>query len=492
MTTIEASAIIPRLRDHPVIGSAPLSELEWIATHGYLRRLAAGEYVIRKGQDRGINGLWVILTGHLALYVDRGRGGGGRRKLAEWRGGEVSGVLPYSRITTAMGDGVVEAETDVWMVDSDYFPEMIKLCPELTAILVHVMLDRARQFTSVELRDEKLVALGKLAAGLAHELNNPASAMVRSTKVLGELLDQGEAAAHALGALGLSATEMAGLEALRAACLTAPPRTWSPLERADREEQLATWIEARGGDASLAAPLAETSVAIETLAGLTGVVPDRAIDVALRWIAGGCAVRTLRQEIERGATRVFELVSAVKGFTQMDRTTDAQPVDVATALGDTIILLRSKAASKSVSLVADIAPDLPRVQGVGAEMNQIWANLVDNALDAVGPGGHVAVNARREGNRLVVEVTDDGPGIPAELRERIFEPFFSTKDVGKGVGLGLDIVRRTLERHDGEIAVESRPGHTVFRVGLPAEGMRSSGRWSRASARIQTEPEQPS
>jgi len=127
------------------------------------------------------------------------------------------------------------------------------------------------------------------------------------------------------------------------------------------------------------------------------------------------------------------------------------------------------------------------VHGVGAELNQIWSNLVDNALDAVAPGGRVAIVARREGNRVVVEVEDDGPGIPADIRERIFEPFFSTKDVGKGVGLGLDLVRRTLERHDGEIELESRPGRTVFRVKLPAEGMRSGGRWSRSTSRIQIE-----
>ena len=489
MTTIETTGIIPRLQAHAVIGSAPLPELEWIAAHGYLRRFTAGEYAVRKGQERGINGLFVILTGHLALYVDRGPGGGGRRKLAEWRGGEVSGVLPYSRVTVSMGDGVVEADTEIWMVDSEYFPEMIRVCPEVTAILVHVMLDRARHFTSAERRDEKLVALGKLAAGLAHELNNPASAMVRSAQVLGELLDQGEAAAHALGALGLTEAQLSAIAAVRRTCQAGPVHTWSPLERADREDELATWIESRGGDVGLAATLAETGIALDVLEGLAGVVPDRALAVALRWIAGGCAVRSLRQEIERGAARIFELVSAVKGFTQMDRTPDAEPVDVGRALQDTLIVLRSKATSKSASLTAEVDPNLPAVQGVGAELNQIWSNLVDNALDAVAKGGHVAVRARQEGRHVVVEVTDDGPGIPAEIRERIFEPFFSTKDVGKGMGLGLDIVRRTLERHDGEIDVDSRPGRTVFRVRLPAEGMRSSGRWSRASSRIQVETE---
>jgi signal transduction histidine kinase len=478
MTTTEQQSIVQRLQQHATLGGAPLPELEWLAAHGYLRHFAAGEVVLRQG-DVPMDGLFALLTGHVAFYMDRGRG---RRKVVEWHGGEVTGVLPYSRVTVAIGDGIAEADSEVWMVDKVHFRELTRECPEVTAILVHVMLDRARHFTSANLRDEKLVALGRLAAGLAHELNNPASAMVRSAKALGELLDQGEAAARALGALGLSERQLADLDALHDACVAEPVRTWSPIERADREEALAAWIGSHGADAGLAAPLAETAVSLDAIRRLADVVPAGALDVALRWIAGRAAVRGLTEEIERAASRVFE---AVKGFTQMDRSPVAQPVDVGRGLRDTMIVLRSKATGKSVSLTAEVDPELPPVQGVGAELNQIWANLVDNALDAVGTGGRVAVTARREGNRVVVGVADDGPGIPAEVRERIFDPFFSTKDVGKGVGLGLDIVRRTLERHDGEIDVESRPGRTVFRVRLPAEGMRSTGRWSRATKRIQ-------
>ncbi len=481
MTATQQQPIVQRLRGHATLGGAPLAELEWLAARGSLRRFAAGDYVIKQS-DAALDSLMVLLTGHVVLYVSRGRG---RRKIAEWHGGEVSGVLPYSRVTVAIGDGVAEQDTDVWMVAREQFPAMIRECPEVTAILVHVMLDRARHFTSADLRDEKLMALGKLAAGLAHELNNPTSAMVRSAKALGALLDQGEAAARTLGALGLTDRQMADVEALQAACLAAPVGTLSPVERADREEGLAAWLAAHGADVEVAAALVDTAVTLEMLERLVSAVPAAALDVAVRWIASRCATRSLTEQIERGASRVFDLVSAVKGFTQMDRSPAAEPVDVGQGLRDTIIVLRSKAASKQAGLTADVDPDLPAVQGVGAELNQIWANLVDNALDAVGAGGRVAVAARREGKRVVVEVTDDGPGIAPEIRERIFDPFFSTKDVGKGVGLGLDIVRRTLERHDGEIDVESRPGRTVFRVRLPAEGMRSSGRWSRATSRIQ-------
>src|SRR5512146_3492098 len=160
MTATEQQAIVQRLREHATLGGAPLQELEWLAANGQLRRYAAGETPIRQGELAGLNGLMAVFTGHLVLYVKRGRG---RRKVAEWHGGEVSGVLPYSRITVAIGDGGAESDTELWLVDRDHFPEMIRECPEVTAILVHVMLDRARQFTSADLRDEKLVALGKLA-----------------------------------------------------------------------------------------------------------------------------------------------------------------------------------------------------------------------------------------------------------------------------------------------------------------------------------------
>jgi signal transduction histidine kinase len=483
MTTTDGASILTRLQAHATLGKSPPRELEWIAANGHFQRLAAGEFMVRQGQTAAM-ALFVLLTGHIVLYVARGRG---RPKVAEWHAGEVTGALPYSRIDVAIGDGVAEADTELWLVDRDRFPELIRECPEATAILVHIMLDRARYFNAAQLRDEKLVALGKLAAGLAHELNNPASAMVRSAKALLEMLDRGEAAARALGALGLTERQLADVDALRTACLAAPLRTWSPLERADREDALVAWIESHGADPALGASLVDTSVTEEGLDRLAAAVPPGTLDVALRWIASGSAQRGLTQEIESGASRVFELVSAVKGFTHMDRSPVSQPVDVGRGMSDSIIVLSAKARAKSISLKAEVDPDLPPVHGVGAELNQIWSNLVDNALDAVAPGGRVAIVARREGNRVVVEVEDDGPGIPADIRERIFEPFFSTKDVGKGVGLGLDLVRRTLERHDGEIELESRPGRTVFRVKLPAEGMRSGGRWSRSTSRIQIE-----
>jgi len=194
------------------------------------------------------------------------------------------------------------------------------------------------------------------------------------------------------------------------------------------------------------------------------------VRATVRWVAAGCTVRGLARDIERAASRVHALVTAVKGFTYMDHATAPEPVDVAKGLTDTLAVMAAKARGKSVSVTLKLPTDLPRVRGFGGELNQVWANLVDNALDAVSQGGRVMVTARTEGHKVVVSVIDDGPGIPADVKNRIFDPFFTTKPIGKGTGLGLDIVRRLVHQNDGLIDVESVPGRTEFRVALPVVG----------------------
>ena len=458
------SDLADRLKDHALLRAVPREQLAWVAAHGRLRRFAAGEVVSTTTQP--VEGLNVVLSGHMVIYVDRGTG---RRKVLEWRGGDIAGVLPYSRMVTPPGDTVAEEPTEVVTVDRQHFPEMIRECHELTEILVHVMLDRARHFTSSDLHDEKLVSLGKLAAGLAHELNNPASAVVRSAKTLADALAGADAAARALGAAGLTAAQLAAVDRVREVCLAARVESVrSPVEQADREDAIARWLEDHDADPAAAEPLAETAVSLAALDRLAEALDGEALAAALRWVAAGCTTRTLASEIEGAASRIYTLVAAVKGFTYMDRATVPQPVDIGQGLADTLAVLRAKARAKSVGVSVEVEPDLPRVQGFGGELNQVWANLIDNALDAVAQSGQVAVTAKREGRSVVVRVVDDGPGIPAEVRPRIFDPFFTTKPVGQGTGLGLDIVRRLVRRHDGEIDVDSRPGRTEFRVSLPA------------------------
>jgi signal transduction histidine kinase len=458
-----AEELLVRLRRHRSLAAAPGDELRWLATHGHLRSFDPGETASQKG--RPVDGLNIVLTGHVTFHIDRGTG---RKKVMEWRGGDVTGVLPYSRMQFSPGDALIEEPTQFITVPVEHLGALPSACPEVTAILVHVMVDRARVFNTSDLHDEKMVSLGKLASGLAHELNNPASAAVRSAKLLTERLVEAEKASRQLGAATLSGQELSVLERVRQICLATPvPSVRSPVEQADRVDAIAGWLERHEVDVSGAAPLADTSVTMEALDELAAALGADALQSALQWIVAGCGTRALALDLERSASRIYELVSAVKGFTYMDRPSVAEAVDLARGLGDTLAMVGSKAHSRSVAVSLELEPDLPAVRGVGGELNQIWANLIDNALDAAGRPGRVEIVARRGVNTVDVSVIDDGPGIPNDVRSRIFDPFFTTKPVGQGTGLGLDVVRRMVFRNSGEINVESRPGRTEFRVSLP-------------------------
>lgn len=455
--------LIEQLSQHQTLATAPREELEWLAAHGSLRHLDEGGILSPKGVV--VQALYILLAGRIAIYLDRGNG---RHKVMEWRAGDVTGVLPYSRMVTPPGDTVAQEPCTILALPRESMPEMIRACHTVTSILVHKMLDRARHFTSSDLHDEKMASLGKLSAGLAHELNNPAAAIERSAVLLEERLDEAERATRVLGASRLTDDQLQAIDQVKASCrYTAARGVLSPIERAEREEAISDWLEDHGLDADLAAALADTSVTFDALEAIASAVDGPALDAVLRWAAAGCSVRELATEIQDAATRISGLVQAIKGFTHMDQATVAEPVDLAYNLGNTVTILRSKARGKSASVSIDIEPELPRVRGFVGELNQIWANLIDNALDAISEHGRVTVSARRERQRVAVSIVDDGPGIPDEVRARMFDPFFTTKPVGKGTGLGLDIVRRLLTHNDAEIEVESAPGRTEFRVVLP-------------------------
>jgi signal transduction histidine kinase len=454
--------LVLRLAQHRTIGGAPPEEHAWLAAHGSLRRFDPGEVLAYK--ERPIEHLWIVLSGTFAILVDRGLG---PRQVAEWHGGDAGGLLPYSRMTTPPGDIVMSERSEIVMIGRQHFPELIRECPVVTAALVHVMLDRARVFTSSDLHDEKMTSLGRLAAGLAHELNNPASAAARSAKLLTETLVAAEAASRSLSLSGLTADQLRAIDDMRQMCVGGVAPMLTPIDRSDRESALASWLEEHGADPAASASLVDTATTIEGLNALAAEIGSDQFDIAMRWIAACCTSRTLASDIERAASRIHQLVGAVKRFTYMDRQQAPEAVDVWQGVRDSVALLAHKARSKAVTVVLDVQGDIPQALAIGSDLNQVWTNLIDNALDAVRESGHVTVTATRERQFVCVHVTDDGPGIPAEIRQRVFDPFFTTKPVGQGTGLGLDIARRLVRRNGGDIVVESRPGHTEFRVTVP-------------------------
>ena len=469
MTILELTTeeIVEQLKQHRSMKNVPLAELEWLAGHGKVRSYETGEFLVRAGMafdDSGM-GLSIVLAGSVTAQVDRGLG---PRKVITWQAGDITGMTPFSRATMASGDGVAEEPVVALSIAPSHFPALIRECPAVVELCVHVMLDRTRAFTSSDWQDEKIRSLAKLAAGLAHELNNPASAVARSAKLLSRGMAEADRAAEAICAAHLNEEQLAGIRRIRAACQAVPESSVaSPLDRADREDAIAHWLVAHGADTSAVSALADTAVTLQDLDELASVLPNSALDAALDWVAAGSEVRMLASDIERAGARIYELVAAVKGFTHLDRAYLPEPIDLELGLRDTLTVLASKVNARKATVTIDVAPGTPRVSALPSELNQVWANLIDNALDAVGPSGQIRVTARPLARYVVVRVIDDGAGIPSDVMHRIYDPFFTTKQPGQGAGLGLDIARRIVRSHKGDIEAESKPGRTEFRISLP-------------------------
>jgi len=458
-----AEHLIERLARLHGLSGIPRNELEWLVTHGRFGVHEAGKIIGPKGKR--INHLWIILSGKIAVRVDRGIG---PRLVTEWQSGDVSGMLPYSRMSGPPGDNYIEEKAELLAIDVNHFPEMIGKCPRFTAYTVHSMLDRARNFNTSDLQDEKMISLGKLSAGLAHELNNPASATVRNAKLLEGSLLQLNIAARALGALPLTQRQNKLIDETGAACLQKTgDRSMSPIQRADYQDKVSEWLQSRNLPADLEVPLADTFITIELLDKLAEILGEDSLEIPLKWLIASCHAQSLAGEIGHASIRIYKVVDAVKKFTYMDNLTEKTRADVVSSIQDTLDILIAKINSRKAEISLESAADLPAVHASGSDLNQIWFCLIDNALDAISDSGKINIKVSLEKERVKVRILDNGPGIEADIIAKIFDPFFTTKPAGLGTGLGLDIARRLLHRNHAEVAVRSRPGRTEFKVSLP-------------------------
>jgi signal transduction histidine kinase len=319
------------------------------------------------------------------------------------------------------------------------------------------------------------MALGKLSAGLAHELNNPAAAARRATATLREFIETVRGASLRLGRHPLSNEQREFIVAFEreAGKYQAPPEA-DPLVQSDLEERITEWLETHRVTESwkLAAVLAESGVETPKLDILSATLGEAALGDALTRITSLLTIGRLVGEIENSVTRISELVRAIKDYSYMDQA-PVQEVDVHQGLESTLTIL-SYRLKRGITVVRDYDPNLPRICAYGGELNQVWTNLMDNAIDAMEGKGELRVRTARELDRVLVEIADNGPGVPAEIQGRIFEPFFTTKGVGEGTGLGLDTACRIVRKHHGDIKLESRHGDTRFQVRIPIDQPRTT------------------
>lgn len=458
--------IFDRLREVPLFGELDDAHLRTVCEGASERRLAAGDRLFDEG-DAG-DSAYLITAGQVEIWkmVEN------RRVRLALRGeGHVIGEM--SLLEETPRTATVDALTDVELIaiPKNILDVLLDNSPAAARSIFGVLLDRWKS-TEVHLRQsQRMAQLGTLTAGLAHELNNPAAAVRRGAASLRDAARRHTESYARVALLGLDPSQTLELDHLIAqtegAVVNPPPL--DPISRADREEELAARMVEHGVNSAwnVAPELVDHLTSADEIDTIVATFGPRTAPAVLELVAASHALAAVLREVEEGASRLSGIVGALKSYSYLDRG-PVQQVNLRVGIEDTLLILGGKLSG--VTVRREFAPDLPTVDGHGSELNQVWTNLLDNAVDAVArtPNPTIVIRAFVENDDAVVEVLDNGPGIPPDVRGRVFDPFFTTKPPGKGTGLGLDISRSiVVEGHRGEMTVDSEPGRTVFRVALP-------------------------
>jgi signal transduction histidine kinase len=490
--------LVTALRGVEALNGLSDADYLWLAIHGTERKVGPGVLIFREGDPP--YGMNILLGGE--IHVRRRQSGNISLFIA--RIGQISGLLPYSRMKGYGGDGY--SVGDAWSLDiaKEDFPAMLAAIPSMAQRSVTSLLNRVREVTRMEMQAEKLTALGKLAANLAHELNNPASAAQRSAASLfGEIRgygDQKQQLGDALARAGKFEVYIDWVTRTREKMAAYTSRAIlpdNPLDLADREELFRNWLEKHGVTEawSIAGIMAESPLTIAHLEELASLLPPECLSISAATFASSLRVERMAETVINSTVRIFDLITAIKDYSYMDQA-PVQDIDLAQSLDNTLAMFASRL--EHVQVIREYAPNLPLLSAYGSELNQVWTELIQNALEAMTPAhraapsdampdgigrehtaedslphGTLTLRTSHLGEMAIAEIVNTGPAIPAEILTRIFEPFFTTKPVGKGLGLGLDSVNRIIAKHNGTVGVESSPGLTCFQVRLPLERERA-------------------
>lgn len=458
------------LRAIEVFADVPEEQLQWMIDRSQHYELPEGELMTRPGEP--LSGTHVIVSGRVELYRVQNNT---KHIIAQLGPGTVTGMLPFSRGKIGIAYGVCLEATQFMTFPKELLRELITSHYELTQALVIVMTSRVREFTELEQQNEKMMALGKLSAGLAHELNNPAAAIVRSSASLKEHLLMQPDSFKSLLSIHLSPAEIDLINAKMVSLLSNTSRpVLSMMRRSEKEDEILDWLDLNqiNGCEDIADNLVEFGVGEQDLEELKNSINHADLSPVLTWINNTLTTERMVADIQEASKRIAQLVGSVKTFTHMDRGGEQEFADIHGGIRNTLIMLNYKVKKGNIKVTEDFDLELPPVKAMVGELNQVWTNLIDNAIDALEntQAPELTLMTRRDKEFVKVTICDNGPGVPEAIRSKIFDPFFTTKSVGKGTGLGLDVVSRIVRQHHGSVTLHSQPGRTEFIVCFPFNG----------------------
>jgi signal transduction histidine kinase len=459
------------LQSTEVFREVPLDQLQWMIENSEHVEMPEGSYFFKSGDP--VRGAYVIISGRMRLYVLQNRE---MQEINVLMPGDISGMLPFSRGISATVNAKVLEDTTVMLLPTEKFREMVSRFYELTAALVHVMTTRVRNYTSLQQQNEKMMALGKLSAGLAHELNNPAAAIVRgSESLVKHLVLEPELFKDVINVK----MEAADVDFITGKLFEILERKDKPkmtlVQKTELEDELRDWLDDNKVEQSdeIAENFLEYGFTCDDMEHFQQHIPDQYLSPVLGWINTNLVTERMVQDIQEASQRIFRLIQSVKNFTHMDQGKGKELIDIHTGIENTLTMMHYKLKKANVEVVEEYDPKLPKIMALVGELNQVWTNLIDNAVDAMEASGKgkLIIHTEQDHQFARISIIDNGPGIPANILSSIFDPFFTTKGIGKGTGLGLDVVMRIIQgQHHGTVKVNSVPGRTEFVVCLPISG----------------------
>jgi signal transduction histidine kinase len=457
---------LEELKAIPTLQSVPDNQLQWFLDAGDTVEVQEGERIFEKGEP--LDKTYVMLEGRFRICAVQA---GKMREVLVVKEQAVTGYLPFSRATNTFGYAECIKKTRMLRVSKNKTNEAIKLHYELTEALVHIMASRIRDFTSQQQQIEKMFALGKLSAGLAHELNNPASAISRGASLLEGQIKRMPLMFKQIAGLNV---EPEKIDSINKILLNKTHQNDRPvlsmMDRADQEDTLADWLTDHDiKDFDIAENFTEFGFTPADLDHMNSCTPSPQLHVVLAWMNNYLLAEKMVSDIKESSHRISELVKSVKTFTHMDKDTDKQLLDIHAGIRNTLTMLNYKIKKGNIQVIENFDMSLPQVRALAGELNQVWTNIIDNAIDAMTENGNgiLEIRTRQEGQFVCVYIKDNGPGIPQEVQSQVFDPFFTTKDMGKGTGLGLDVATRIIRQHNGTVKLTSAPGNTEFTVCFP-------------------------